>query len=91
MLATPAGELHVVALRMVDNLLGEAGYDVVMLGPDVPAADLAAAAGRHEPHVICGGRGLSSRVRSEPGIRVCERIPEVTEAVDAMVKRADLN
>ena len=121
MLATPAGELHVVALRMVDNLLGEAGYDVVMLGPDVPAADLAAAAGRHEPHVIClsatmpggtdrtllaidevqqvrpqmsfviGGRGLSSRVRSEPGISVCERIPEVTEAVDAMVKRADLN
>jgi methanogenic corrinoid protein MtbC1 len=121
MLATPAGELHVVALRMVDNLLGEAGYDVVMLGPDVPAADLAAAAGRHEPHVIClsatmpggtdrtliaidevqqvrpqvsfviGGRGLSSRVRSEPGIRVCARIPEVTEAVDAMVKRADLN
>ena len=53
MLATPAGELHVVALRMVDNLLGEAGYDVVMLGPDVPAADLAAAAGRHEPDVIC--------------------------------------
>jgi methanogenic corrinoid protein MtbC1 len=121
MLATPAGELHVVALRMVDNLLGEAGYDVVMLGSDVPAADLAAAAGRYEPHVIClsatmpggadrtllaidevqqvrpqmsfviGGRGLSSRVRSEPGIRVCERIPEVTEAVDAMVKRADLN
>jgi methanogenic corrinoid protein MtbC1 len=121
MLATPAGELHVVALRMVDNLLGEAGYDVVMLGPDVPATDLAAAAARYEPHVIClsatmpggtdrtlvaidevqqvqpqvsfviGGRGLSSRVRSEPGIRVCERIPEVTEAVDAMVKRADLN
>ena len=53
MLAAPAGELHVVALRMVDNLLREAGYDVVMLGPDVPAADLAAAAGRHEPHVIC--------------------------------------
>ncbi len=120
MLATPDGELHVVALRMIENLLGEAGYEVVMLGPDVPAADLAAAVGRHEPHVIClsatmpggadrtllaidavqeirpqvsfviGGRGLSS-LRSEPGIRVCARIPEVTEAVDAMVKRADLN
>jgi methanogenic corrinoid protein MtbC1 len=121
MLATPAGEQHVVALRMVDYLLGEAGYEVIMLGADVPASDLAAAAARHEPHVICmsatmpggtdrtliaidevldvrpevsfviGGRGLSSRVRDEPGIRVCRRIPEVTDAVDAMVKRADLN
>ena len=56
MLATPAGELHVVALRMVDNLLREAGYDVVMLGPDVPAADLAAAAAATEPR-----RGLPER------------------------------
>ena len=37
MLATPAGELHVVALRMTGNLLLDAGYDVMMLGPDVPA------------------------------------------------------
>jgi hypothetical protein len=46
---------------------------------------------RPQMSFVIGGRGLSSRVRSEPGIRVCERIPEVTEAVDAMVKRADLN
>ena len=52
MLATPAGELHVVALRMVDNLLGEAGYDVVMLGPDVPAPSLAALASRHRVDVV---------------------------------------
>ena len=44
MLATPAGELHVVALRMIGNLLRDAGYDVVMLGADVPAEALAAAA-----------------------------------------------
>jgi methanogenic corrinoid protein MtbC1 len=121
MLATPAGELHVVALRMIGNLLRDSGYDVLMLGPDVPAGDLAASAGRYEPQVIClsttmpggtdrvllaidevqrvrpeasfviGGRGLTSRVRPEPGISVCRRIPEVTEAVDAMVKRADMN
>ena len=121
MLATPAGELHVVALRMIGNLLRDAGYDIVMLGPDVPAGDLAASAKRYEPDVIClsttmpggsdrvliaidevqrarpqssfviGGRGLSSRVRAEPGISVCRRVPEVTEAVDAMVKRADMN
>jgi methanogenic corrinoid protein MtbC1 len=39
-LATPAGELPVVALRMVANLLRGAGYDVVMLGGDVPAVAL---------------------------------------------------
>lgn len=40
MLAAPAGELHVVALRMAAHLLREGGYDVVMLGPDVPAVAL---------------------------------------------------
>ena len=44
-----AGEQHVVALRMVDNLLRDAGYDVVMLGADVPADALAAAASRRRP------------------------------------------
>jgi len=53
MLATPSGELHVIALRMVDGLLREAGYDVTMLGADVPAQALAAAATRHEADVIC--------------------------------------
>jgi methanogenic corrinoid protein MtbC1 len=121
MLATPAGELHVVALRMVGNLLRNAGYDVVMLGPDVPAGELAASAERHEPDVIClsatmpggtdrtlvaidevqhsrpqsgfviGGRALGSRVRPEPGVSVCHRVPEAVDAVDALVKRADLN
>ncbi len=36
MLATPAGERHIVALRMVSNLLSGAGYWIVMLGADVP-------------------------------------------------------
>ena len=120
MLATPEGELHVVALRMIGNLLREAGYDVLMLGADVPARDLGASAGRYEADVVCmsstmpggmdriwvsidevqqsrpeagfvvGGRGLS-RMRSEPGINVCRRVPEVVETVDALIKRADLN
>jgi methanogenic corrinoid protein MtbC1 len=53
MLATPSGELHVVGLRMVGGLLREAGYDVVMLGADVPAAALARSASRHEVDVVC--------------------------------------
>jgi len=99
----------------------EAGYEVIMLGADVPAGDLAASATRHEADVIClsatmpgasdrvlvsidevqrarpqagfvvGGRGLWTRLRSEPGIDVCERVPQIVEAVDAMIKRADMN
>lgn len=53
MLATPPGELHVVALRMAENLLRGAGYHVVMLGADVPTPMLAAAAGHHEADVLC--------------------------------------
>jgi methanogenic corrinoid protein MtbC1 len=53
MLAAPAGEQHVIALRMVGNVLSDAGYEAVMLGGDVPAAALAHSAGRHRPDVIC--------------------------------------
>ena len=121
MLATPAGERHVVALRMVSNLLSGAGYWIVMLGADVPAEALVASVLRHRPEVICmsatmptvslqvldtivqvraacptaqfviGGRGLSSQVRSQAGVGICHRVSEVVEAVDAMVKRAELN
>jgi MerR family transcriptional regulator, light-induced transcriptional regulator len=121
MLAAPAGELHVVALRMVADLLRDAGYRIVMLGPDVPADALAASARRHEADVIClsstmsaggdriltsihevqhewpragfviGGRAVTSRVRSRPGIDVCRRVSEAVDAVDAIVKRADSN
>ncbi|HTP18348.1 MAG TPA: cobalamin-dependent protein [Solirubrobacteraceae bacterium] len=123
MLATPAGERHVVALRMVSNLLSGAGYWIVMLGEDVPAEALVASVTRHRPDVIClsstmpalsgevlesvlavqkayptaqfviGGRGLAlgSQLRSQAGVLICRRVSEVVEAVDARVKRAELN
>ena len=47
------GEPHVVSLRMIANLLREAGYAVVMLGADVPLDVLADAASRHQADVIC--------------------------------------
>jgi methanogenic corrinoid protein MtbC1 len=53
MLATVPGECHVVALRMVENLVRGAGYDVVMLGADVPAPTIATAARQHEADVLC--------------------------------------
>lgn len=53
MLAAPSGEQHVVALKMVGNLLRVAGYDALMVGADVPAGALAAAARRYRPDVVC--------------------------------------
>ena len=53
LLAAAPDEQHVVALRMVDELLREAGYDVLMLGAGVPTEALAAAVSRRRPHVVC--------------------------------------
>ena len=52
-LAAPAGEQHMVALRMVDNLLRNAGYDVAMLGSDVPGEALITMVRRRPPAVVC--------------------------------------
>ena len=120
-LAALPGELHVVALRMADNLLREAGYDVAMLGADVPAEALAAFAVTHESAVIClsatmpvdldevdglirtvreewpratfviGGAGFEDVTAHGTAVEHCERVTEVVETVDAIVKRARLN
>ena len=37
---------------------------------------------------VIGGRGLTSRLRSLPGVEICERVTDAVEAVDALVKRA---
>ena len=75
LLATPAGELHLVALRMVANLLRGAGYDVVMLGADVPAIALAAAARRLDAQVICMSLTMPGRAA-----QVLNAIDEVRRA-----------
>jgi MerR family transcriptional regulator, light-induced transcriptional regulator len=64
MLATPMGELHVVALRMVDNLLRGAGYEVVMLGPDVPPGTLGDIAKRLRTDVVCMSLTMSDSSRA---------------------------
>jgi methanogenic corrinoid protein MtbC1 len=53
LLAAPAGEQHIVALRMVDNLLRNAGYEVAMLGSDVPGDALITLMHRRPPDVVC--------------------------------------
>ncbi len=125
LLAAPGGEQHLVALRMIANLLQDAGYEVIMLGAEVSGDALVEALSRHRPHVICvsatlppgadelpgliqrlsehnpqtgfviGGRGLDPTVIGElstlPRTHACQRLSEIVESVDALVKRADLN
>ena len=69
LLAAPPDEQHVVALRMVDELLREAGYDVVMLGADVPTEALTAAVSRRRPHVVCLTSTMPSGSGPGPGRR----------------------
>ena len=70
MLAAPAGELHVVALRMIGNLLRDAGYHVVMLGADVPTQALAGGdppfVGEDRAQVRAGGSVAGVEQRLQP-------------------------
>lgn len=52
LLLAPEGEHHVLGLEMVESVLGHAGYDVRMLGADLPLSDLGSALRRHEPAVV---------------------------------------
>lgn len=50
--ATPAGERHELGLLCAALLTASAGYGVVYLGPDLPAADIAHAATTSGAHVV---------------------------------------
>ncbi len=52
MLAAVEGEHHVVGLQMSADLLEDAGYDVVMLGPDVPCGALEDIVVEHQPEIV---------------------------------------
>jgi MerR family transcriptional regulator, light-induced transcriptional regulator len=52
LLAGVEGERHVVGLEMAASVILHAGYDVLMLGADLPVAEVAAAVERHRPAVV---------------------------------------
>ena len=70
LLAAVPGERHDVGLRMVASLLLHGGFDVRLLGADLPLAALAAAVVRHAPSVV----GLSGTM------------PESTAALSSAVE-----
>ena len=72
--------------------------DVICLTATMPGGEDQALIAIHEVQqrwpatgFVIGGRDLTSRSQSRPGVEVCRRVSEVVEAVDAVVKRADLN
>jgi methanogenic corrinoid protein MtbC1 len=52
LLAGVQGERHVVGLEMAGSVILHAGYDVRLLGADVPVAAIGAAVTRHRPAVV---------------------------------------
>jgi DNA-binding transcriptional MerR regulator len=83
--ATPAGERHELGLLCSALLASSAGYGVVYLGPDVPAADIAHAAATTGAQVVMVSAttpGVVSRreakqlVRLLPGIELWAGGPE---------------
>jgi MerR family transcriptional regulator, light-induced transcriptional regulator len=52
LLAGAQGEHHVVGLEMAASVILHAGYDVRMLGADLPVAAVPAAVERHQPAVV---------------------------------------
>jgi MerR family transcriptional regulator, light-induced transcriptional regulator len=72
MLAAVEGEQHVLALDMAAKLLESAGYEVLVLGADVPTNSLQAIVSDHHP-----GLFALSATMPEAG----ERVPAAVDAV----------
>jgi methanogenic corrinoid protein MtbC1 len=79
LLAAVELERHTVGLEMAANLLLHAGYDVRLLGSDVPPEALGASVRRHEPDVV----GLSVTL-PEPTDRLARALQAIA-AVDPTV------
>jgi methanogenic corrinoid protein MtbC1 len=81
--AAVEGEQHVVGLRMAASLALHAGFDVRMLGPDLPVHALLSAMSRHEPDVI----GLTATMPASAArlVEAVETIPAASSGVGIMV------
>jgi methanogenic corrinoid protein MtbC1 len=76
LLAAAEGEQHVMGLQMAADMLEESGYDVLMLGADVPTASLPAILEDHAPKLV----GFSATMR--------ESAANLPDAVEAVVEAA---
>jgi diguanylate cyclase (GGDEF)-like protein len=83
MLAATQGELHVLGLRMVADVLEDAGFDVFYLGADVPLAALLTACDKHRPAVL--GLGVTMPLNVPAFIRAIEAVCDLEHAPAIMV------
>lgn len=80
LMASAAGERHVIGLRMVADIFEGRGYDVLFLGADTPTAECVEASRRYEPEVIVLA-AYTAEAASELGVAVrllLELAPEGT-------------
>jgi methanogenic corrinoid protein MtbC1 len=82
-LAAVEGEQHVVALQMAGDLLEDAGYEVAMLGPDVPVAVLQEIILEHRPSIVGFSLTMSSCVPNL--VRGVEAVASANPATAIMV------
>jgi MerR family transcriptional regulator, light-induced transcriptional regulator len=75
LVAGTPGELHAIGARMVADFLEGAGWDVLLLGGDAPAAELVALAARRRPDVVALSTSLSFNLLSAQ--RVFKRLREL--------------
>ena len=83
MLAAVEGEHHIVALQMAGDLLEDAGYEVVMLGPDGPVAVLAEIVSEHRPAIVGFTLTMSSAALNLP--RAVEAVESANPATGVIV------
>ena len=83
MLAAVEGEEHIVALQMAGDLLEDAGYEVVMLGPDVPVAVLAEIVTEHRPSIVCFTLTMASAARNLP--RAVDAVQSASPATGVII------
>jgi MerR family transcriptional regulator, light-induced transcriptional regulator len=72
LLAGAEGEHHVVGLELASSVIGHAGYDVRLLGADLPVAAITSAVARHRPSVV----GFTSAT-----VLTAVNLPDAFEAV----------
>lgn len=79
LLATVEGEHHSLGLRMAADLLEDAGYEAVYLGPNVPTKDLLQAVRVMEPDLLALAATMpeAGRVLPEVVARVRDLRPEL--------------
>jgi methanogenic corrinoid protein MtbC1 len=66
MLCAIQEERHIVGLEMAASVLGNGGYDVLMLGADVPITTLAQAVERHHPAIVGFSATLAANAKILP-------------------------